>query len=117
MDDIEALDFEAGYDALADPDVYVLVRQGRVEATLTDAEVQALGQIVRKAQGSERQRRRRAPAKGFAAVVDRAFNSPSALADIDALELKLRAVVERLLDRQGLGDVRAEIRRLLGPEA
>lgn len=115
MDDLDELDFEAEYDPLEDPDVYVLLRQGRVEATFLDAELQGLVMILAKAAREERARRDRQPQKGVRAAFSKALSSPAGgFTDPAFLLLKVRGVVNRMLVRQGLGPARARFRDDLG---
>ena len=114
---MESSEFDIEYDPLADPDIYVLVRQGQVEATLTDADLQGLLKIVRDAHRQERQRQRRGPQHGPAAALSQAFCSPAGpFVLVELLELKLQAVCERLRERHGLRPAAEERRRLFGPD-
>ncbi len=117
MEDLEHLDSEAAYDPLSDPDVYVLVPHGRPEAIFTDAELSGLAVALTKVARLDRDERRRGPQKGVAAALHQIFNGATGgAADVDVLAAKVSAVVDRLLERQGYGPMRARLRGFLRPD-
>lgn len=112
MDDLD-LELEGLSEVLADPDLYVLMLRGEVEATFTQAELRDLLSGARQLRAEENKRRRSRP-RGLAGAFQRALSGPAS--DIDALLLKLQPVTGRAAERAGYGPLRQAVRDILRPD-